>query len=147
MSALLSHGLRPSRNPIFILSHAISTLPANIRFAAWTSTLTRLFVYGFVGGIVQGQDRVAQQLLLKARAGTFRPECHQAVSKNANRLETEMTQMDRHLFIGALDAFYAVPSNRPLELKWAVLVVMQQLKGISPGDIDRYIEDLKRRAP
>ena len=107
----------------------------------------QLFVYGFISGVVQGQDRVARQLLLKARGGEFRPECHKAVSKNANRLETEMSQMDRGLFIGALDAFYAVPSNRPLELKWAVLVVMQELKGTSPSDIEGYIEELKRRRP
>ncbi len=111
------------------------------------ATTRRLFVYGFVSGVVQGQDRVARHLLLKARAGTFRPECHQAVSKNANRLEAEMTRIDRQLFMRAVDAFYAVPSNRPLELKWAVLVVMQQLKGTSPEDIEAYIQDLKQRAP
>ena len=111
------------------------------------ATTRRLFVYGFMRGVVQGQDRVARQLLLKARTGEFRPECHQAVSRNANRLETEMTQMDRHLFIGALDAFYAIPSNRALELKWAVLVVMQQLKGTATEDIERTIEELKQRAP
>ncbi len=107
----------------------------------------RLFVYGFVSGVVQGQDRVARQLVLKTDAGEFRPECHAAVSKNANRLETEMTRMDRRLFMRALDAFYAAPSNRALELKWAVLVVMQQLQGTSKADIESYIEELKSRTP
>ncbi len=111
------------------------------------ATTRRLFVYGFISGIVQGQDRVARQLLLQAGDGEFRPECHRAVSKNANRLETEMTRMDRRQFIRALDAFYAVPANLPLELKWAVLVVMQQLKGTSSKDIERYIEELNARPP
>jgi hypothetical protein len=103
----------------------------------------QLFIYSFVSGIVQGQDRVARQLLVTGGEG-FRPECHKAVSQNINRLETEMGQFDRNLFINALDAFYERKKNRPLELKWALLVVMQQLKGTSPADLDRYIEMLKQ---
>lgn len=106
----------------------------------------QLFVYSFVSGIVQGQDRVARQLLAKDGGG-FRPECHKAVSRNINQLETELAQLERNLFISTLDAFYAVKRNRPLELKWALLVVMQQLKGTSPADLDRYIETLKQEDP
>ena len=106
----------------------------------------QLFIYSFVSGIVQGQDRVARQLLAKDGGG-FRPECHKAVSRNINQLETELAQLDRNLFISTLDAFYAVKRNRPLELKWALLVVMQQLKGMTPVDLDRYIETLKEVDP
>ncbi len=104
----------------------------------------QLFVYSFMNGIIQGQDRVARRLVLQSSEGAFRPECHRAVSKNANRLEAELGKLDRRGFIDALDAFYALPANRELDLKWAVLVVMQQLKGTSPADIERYIEELKR---
>ena len=106
----------------------------------------QLFVYSFMSGVIQGQDRVARRLMMQSSEGAFRPECHRAVSKNANRLEAEMTKLDRHLFIDALDAFYDLPPNRELDLKWAVLVVMQQLKGTSPADIERYIETLKRQS-
>ncbi len=104
----------------------------------------QLFVYSFMNGVIQGQDRVARRLMLHSREGEFRPECHKAVSKNANRLEAELTKLDRRGFIDALDAFYDLPPNRELDLKWAVLVVMQQLKGTSPSDIERYIDKLKR---
>ncbi len=106
----------------------------------------RLFVYSFMSGVIVGQDRVARRLLMPSGQGEFRPECHKAVSKNANRLEAELSRLDRRRFILALDAFYDQPANQPLELKWAVIMVMQQLKGTSPADIDRYIEELKQRS-
>ena len=93
----------------------------------------QLIIYSFVSGIVQGQDRVAQQLLIM-EGGGFRPECHQAVSQNINRLENELAQLDRSQFISTLDAFYEIKSNRKLELKWALLALMQQLKGTAPPD-------------
>lgn len=104
----------------------------------------QLFIYSFMNGIVQGQDRVVRRLLMKSGRGDFRPECHKAVSQNANRLETELAQLDRNQFMRTVDAFYDVPKNRPLELKWAVLAVMQQLKGTSASDLERYIETLKQ---
>ncbi len=104
----------------------------------------QLFVYSFMSGVIQGQDRVARRLMIQSSKGEFRPECHRAVSKNANRLEAEMTKLDRGRFIDALDAFYDRPANREIDLKWAVLIVMQQLKGTNPSDIERYIEELKR---
>ena len=107
----------------------------------------RFFVYSFMCGVIQGQDRVASRLLIKSDRGDFRPECHQAVAKNANALETELTRLDRDQFMTALDAFYGPEKNRDLELKWAVLVVMQQLQGRPPGDLEDFIEALRQQAP
>lgn len=105
------------------------------------------FVYSFMSGVVQGQDRVAARLLVKADAGDFRPECHQAVAKNVNVLENELTRLDRSQFMSAMDAFYGLKKNRALELKWAVLVVMQQLKGTPQSDLENFIEELRRQTP
>ncbi len=105
------------------------------------------FVYSFMSGVVQGQDRVAARLLIKSDAGDFRPECHQAVAKNVNVLERELMRLDRAQFMSAMDAFYGLKKNRALELKWAVLVVMQQLKGSPPSDLENFIEGLRRQAP
>lgn len=105
----------------------------------------QLVIYSFMSGVVQGQDRVARRLLMKSGGEGFRPECHKAVSKNVNRLETELTQLDRSQFMHALDAFYELKKNRPLELKWAIMVVMQQLKGASLSDLERRIEALKQQ--
>ena len=105
------------------------------------------FVYSFMSGVVQGQDRVAARLLIKSDAGDFRPECHQAVAKNVNVLERELMRLDRAQFMSAMDAFYGLKQNRALELKWAVLVVMQQLKGSPPSDLENFIEGLRRQAP
>ena len=96
----------------------------------------QLLIYSFVSGIVQGQDRVAQQLLAKEGAG-FRPECHQAVSQNINRLETELVRLDRTQFINNLDTFYDVKQNQKLELKWALLKVMQQMRSTALSNPDR----------
>jgi hypothetical protein len=106
----------------------------------------QLFIYSFMSGVVQGQDRVARQLLMKDGEG-FRPECHQAVSQNINHLENELTQLNRDLFIRSLDAFYAEQQNRVLELKWALLVVFQQLKGKVPADMNRPIRTVKPKGP
>jgi hypothetical protein len=46
-----------------------------------------------------------------------------------------------------MDAFYGLKKNRALELKWAVLVVMQQLKGSPQSDLENFIEELRRQAP
>ncbi len=107
----------------------------------------QMFIYSFMSGVVQGQDRVAARLLVKTDAGDFRPECHQAVAKNVNVLETELTRLDRSQFMSALDAFYDLKKNSALELKWAVLVVMQQLQGAPRGDLEDFIEELRRQAP
>ena len=107
----------------------------------------RFFTYSFMIGVVQGQDRVAARLLIRADDGDFRPECHQAVSKNVNVLEKELTRLDQTQFITAMDAFYGLKKNRPLEIKWAVLVVMQQLQGKPQSDLEAFIENLQRQAP
>ena len=86
-------------------------------------------------------------MLIKTDAGDFRPKCHQAVAQNVNVLETELTRLDRSQFMSALDAFYDLKKNSALELKWAVLVVMQQLQGAPRGDLEDFIEELRRQAP
>jgi hypothetical protein len=86
-----------------------------------------------MSGVVQGQDRVARRLLVASTDGGFRPECHKAVSKNVNRLEADLARMNQGQLIEALDAFYAEKSNRRVELKWAVQVVMQKLQGPAEG--------------
>ena len=106
----------------------------------------QFFIYSFMSGVVQGQDRVAARLLIKTDAGDFRPECHQAVAKNVNGLETELARLERSQFMSALDAFYDLKKNSALELKWAVLVVMQQLQGTPQSDIEEFIEELRRQA-
>jgi hypothetical protein len=100
----------------------------------------QLFVYSFLNGIVQGQDRVARKLLMTSGGGSFRPECHEAVSKNINRLETGLGKLNRGQFMNALDAFYEVRSNRAVELKWAVLVILQQLEGAPAVENEREAE-------
>jgi hypothetical protein len=89
----------------------------------------QLFVYSFLSGVVQGQDRVARRLMMTSSGGSFRPECHKAVSKSIDRLETGLGKLNRVQFMNALDAFYEVRSNRAVELKWAVQVIVLQMEG------------------
>ena len=106
----------------------------------------QFFIYSFMSGVVQGQDRVAARLLIKAGAGDFRPECHQAVTKNVNVLENELSRLDRAQFMAAMDAFYDHKKNMRLEIKWAVLVVIQQLKGTPHSDLEALIQELRQPA-
>jgi hypothetical protein len=88
-----------------------------------------LFVYSFLSGVVQGQDRVARRLLMTSSGGGFRPECHEAVSKSIDRLETGLGKLNRAEFMNALDVFYEIRSNRAVQLKWAVQVIVLQMEG------------------
>lgn len=107
----------------------------------------QLLLYSYMSGVVQGQDRVAQQLLIKSSDGGFQPECHKAAIQNLNRLEAELAQWDRNLFMRTLDAFYAVRKNRTLELKWALVLVMQQLKGAAAEELAHDSQTVKPGTP
>ena len=85
---------------IVCLLHGVPASGADTRFDGhfWRQAdlqTRHFFVYSFMSGVVQGQDRVAARLLIKSDAGEFRPECHQAVAKNVNVLERELTRLAR----------------------------------------------------
>jgi hypothetical protein len=94
----------------------------------------QFFVYSFMSGIVQGQDRVARRLLASSSGRGFRPECHRAVSHNVNRLEAGLARIEQQRFVEALDLFYAEKANRSVALKWAAQVVIQQLDAQSGAE-------------
>lgn len=104
----------------------------------------QLYVQGFLSGVVAGQDRLTRQFLMPQSGPDFRPECHPAVVKAANALESQLARMDPARFIAALDAFYEREENRKQPLKWTVLLLMQQIQGAPAEALEQYIESLRR---
>lgn len=103
-----------------------------------------LFVNGVMGGVLVGQDRVVGHALMNKGPSAVSPECHRAVVSVVNSLERQIEKWDRNLFVKALDNFYNNPDNLDLNMKWAVLVVMLELRGAPQDEIREYIEQLQR---
>lgn len=103
-----------------------------------------LFVNGVMGGVLVGQDRVVAYALMKKGPSAVSPECHRAVVSVVNALERQIEKWDRNRFVEALDNFYDDPDNLALTVKWAVLVVMLEMRGAPQDEIREYIEQLQR---
>ena len=103
-----------------------------------------LFVDGVMGGILVGQDRVVGHALLNKGSSAVSPECQKAVISVVNSLERQIEKWDRIQFVGALDKFYEDSDNIGLTVKWAVLVVLLEMRGAPQDEIKEYIEQLQR---
>ncbi len=103
-----------------------------------------LFVNGVMGGVLIGQDRVAGHALMNNGPSAVSPDCNRAVVSVVNALERQIEKWDRNRFVEALDAFYEDPDNRILNVKWAVLVVMLEMRGAPQDEIREYREQLQR---
>ena len=104
-----------------------------------------LFVRGVMSGVLVGQDRVVGYALMNKGPSSVSPECHQAVVRVVNTLERQIEKWDRNDFVEALDDFYDDPANRMLNVNWAVLVVMLEMRGAPQDEIRDYIEQLQRK--
>ena len=109
-----------------------------------TTDVKHLFVDGVMGGIMVGQDRVVGHALLNKGSSAVSPECQKAVISVVNSLERQIEQWDRNRFVEALDDFYEEPDNLALTVKWAVLVVLLEMRGAPQDEIKEYIEQLQR---
>jgi hypothetical protein len=105
----------------------------------------QLFVNGVMGGVLVGQDRVVGYALMNKGPSPVSPECHQAVVRVVNSLERQIEKWDRNSFVKALDHFYNDPDNLHLNVKWAALVVMLEMRGAPQDEIREYIDQLQRK--
>ena len=99
----------------------------------------RLFVHGVMNGILLGQDRVVRYGQADQGAKTLAPECQRAVVGIANVLERQIGKWDRQRFLEALVIFYKDSEHLDLNLRWAVMVVMQKLQGAAPDEVQNVI--------
>jgi len=104
-----------------------------------------LFVNGVMGGVLVGQDRVVGHALMDNGPSAVSPECHRAVVSVVNALERQIEKWDRNRFVEAIDNFYDNPDNLNFNVKWAVLVVMLELRGAPQDEVREYIEKLQRK--
>lgn len=107
--------------------------------------IKHLFVRGVMSGVLVGQDRVVAYALINKGPSTVSPECHRAVVRVVDTLERQIEKWDRNRFVEAMDDFYADTDNRMLNVHWAVLVVMLEMRGAPQDEIREYIEQLQRQ--
>jgi hypothetical protein len=133
---------------VFVLfsatAHSADTAYDGIYWQQCTPDVKHLFVDGVMGGIMVGQDRVVGHALLNKGSSAVSPECQKAVISVVNSLERQIEQWDRSRFVEALDDFYEEPDNLGLTVKWAVLVVLLEMRGAPEDEIKAYIQQLQR---
>ena len=135
-----------NRNIVFLLTvlatltASSAILPADTDFDGhfWETCppqVKQFYVQGVLSGILLGQDRVVRYGLPDNGTSKLSPACHRAIVGVVNALERQIGRWDHNRLVGALDAFYRKPENRSLGLQWAVMVVMLEMHGAPPEDI------------
>ena len=109
--------------------------------------MKHLFVHGVMSGVLLGQDRVIRYGLADQAAQTVDPQCQQAVEGVVNSLERQIENWDRDRFLEAIDAFYSDPDHLDLNVRWAMMVVMLELHGAAPEDIQKAIRQIPAPTP
>ena len=105
-----------------------------------------LYVHGVLGGILLGQDRIVRYATVGRDESVFSPECQRALIGMANTLERQIENWDRDRLVEALDRFYKTPGNRPLNVKWAMMAVMLEMRGAPPEDIQEVKKQVEQNS-
>ena len=106
-------------------------------------TVKDFFVSGILGGIIAGQDRVTASAMEGVEKGQVDIKCFAAISSLKNSLEADLEKIEVGQIVDSMDDFFSDSKNRPIKVKWAFLVVMQQIKGTSEAEIRKFIESIK----
>jgi len=109
--------------------------------------IKHLFVHGVMSGVLLGQDRVIRYGLEDQSTQTVDPQCQRTVVGLVNSLERQIETWDRNRFVEALDSFYKDPDHLDLNVRWAVMVVMLELHGAAPEDVQNAIRQIPSQAP
>ncbi|MGD9332503.1 MAG: hypothetical protein PVJ53_14410 [Desulfobacterales bacterium] len=111
------------------------------------STVKHLYVHGVMGGILLGQDRLVRYATVNQGQSRFSIECQRALVGMANGLERQIENWDRERLVAALDQFFEDPGNRPLDVKWALLAVMLEMRDAPPEEIEAFKKQVKPDSP
>lgn len=104
------------------------------------------FISGILGGIIAGQDRVTASAMEGVEKGQVDLKCFAAVSSLKNSLEADMEKLEAGQIVDNMDEFFSDSKNRSIKVKWAYLVVMQQIKGTSEEEIKKFIESIRQKS-
>jgi hypothetical protein len=100
-----------------------------------------------MGGILLGQDRLVRYATVNQGQSRFSIECQRALVGMANGLERQIENWDRERLVAALDQFFEDPGNRPLDVKWALLAVMLEMRDAPPEEIEAFKKQVKPDSP
>jgi hypothetical protein len=106
-----------------------------------------LFVHGVMSGVLLGQDRVVRYGQADRGAAAMTAECQRTVIGVVNALERQIDRWDRNQFLEAMDDFYNDPDHLDLNVRWAVMVVMLQLQGAAPEDVQDAVRQIPDAPP
>ena len=107
-------------------------------------TTKEFFVSGVLGGIFAGQDRVMASAMEDVEKGKIDMKCFAAISSLKSSLEADMKKIKVGQIVDGIDEFYSDFKNRSIKVKWAYLVVMQQIKGTSEEETKKFIESVRQ---
>ena len=107
-------------------------------------TVKEFFISGVLGGIIAGQDRVTASAMEGVEKGQVDMKCFAAISSLRNSLEADLEKIKVGQIVDGIDAFYSDSKNRSIKVKWAYLVVRQQIKGASEEEIKKFIESVRK---
>ena len=107
-------------------------------------TTKEFFVSGVLEGVFTGQDRVMASTMEGVEKGTIGMKCFAAISSLKSSLEADMEKIKVGQLVDGIDEFYSDFKNRSIKVKWAYLVVMQQIKGTSEEDTKKFIESVRQ---
>jgi hypothetical protein len=107
-------------------------------------TVKEFFISGILGGIIAGQDRVTASAMEGVEKGQVDMKCFAAISSLKNSLEADMGKIEVEQIVDGIDAFYSDLKNRSIKVKWAFLVVWQQIKGTPEEEIKKFIESVRQ---
>ena len=106
-------------------------------------TVKEFFISGILGGIIAGQDRVMASAMEGVENGQIDMKCFAAMSSLKNSLEADMEKIEVGQIVDGMDEFFSDFKNRSIKVKWAYLVVRQQIKGTSEEEIKNFIESVR----
>ena len=74
----------------------------------------------------------------------YNAECFKTVYSLHKSLEVRIKKIDAEQLLDGIDEFYSDFRNRSIDIKWAFLVVMQQIAGKPEKDINQFIEYIRK---
>jgi hypothetical protein len=106
-------------------------------------TVKQFFISGILGGIIAGQDRVMASAMEGVENGQIDMKCFAAISSLKSLLEADMEKIEVGQIVDGMDEFFSDFKNKSIKVKWAYLVVRQQIKGTSEEEIKKFIESIR----
>lgn len=135
---------------VFVIFVSTAHVHANeVRFDGnfWkkcNETTRELFARGVLGGMTLGHDRVLGSMMFEVGNPNYNAKCFEKVSNLHKSLEVGIKKIGAEQIVDGIDEFYSDFRNRSIVIKWAFLVVMQQIDGKPEKDINEYIEYLRK---